>query len=273
MLLGTERSATTIRPGHTLSLDLLWCVRQRLEPDHKIRVQLVAQDGAVIAESMAPLGRAGAPASTLEPGHLVAGEVQLVVPATASVGAHRLRLSVIPAAGETALAVNWLLGGRAVDVGEVDITPWPLRTEFPPIATPLRADFGVPAMIELHGYELAKQKLAPGEETALTLFWRAADTIPDNYRVFLHLAGVDEEIWAQADGFPVDGFRPTTSWRAGEVIVDERTLDLPAAIPPGTYRIWLGFFDPETKQRLPIFVQGEPQAADRLLLTTLEIGR
>jgi hypothetical protein len=41
---------------------------------------------------------------------------------------------------------------------------------------------------------------------------------------------------------------------------------------PGTYDLWVGFFDPETNERLPIFIDGIQQADDRLLLEDLQIG-
>jgi len=272
-LLGTSTPAAEARPGHTLSLDLYWCIRAQPQQDYRLRLQLLDANGAVTTESLSPLGRAETPATALPAGRLVASRAQIVVPATATPGRHRLQLSVVPPAGGAPLPVDWLLRGRALSVGAVTVTPWPLETEFPPIATPFRADFGEPALIELHGYELESHELVPGEDVPLTLFWRAADLVPANYHVFLHVAGAGEEIVAQANGSPVNGFRPTTSWRAGEVIVDERTISLPASAPAGDYRLWLGFFDPVSNRRLPIFVQSEQQADDRLLLTTVEIGQ
>lgn len=78
---------------------------------------------------------------------------------------------------------------------------------------------------------------------------------------------------AQADGVPVHGIRPTTSWRPGEAIIDERSLAIPPDILPGAYHLWIGLYEPEAARRLPLFVDGERQADDRLLLKSLVIGQ
>jgi hypothetical protein len=88
----------------------------------------------------------------------------------------------------------------------------------------------------------------------------------------LDVADADDDNVAQADGFPVYGFRPTTSWRAGEVIVGERPLSLPESAQAGSYRLWIGFYDLESEQRLPVTVDGKRQADDRLLLAPLVIA-
>jgi hypothetical protein len=148
-----------------------------------------------------------------------------------------------------------------------------METELPPISHSLRADFGQPPLVELHGYEISTMEIAPGELLDISLIWRSAvDSIPTSYAVFLHLVDGQGQILAQGDGLPAGGFRPTTSWRQDEVIVDEHTIQVPAGLDPGTYDLWVGFFDPETNERLPIFIDGIQQADDRLLLEDLQIG-
>jgi hypothetical protein len=85
---------------------------------------------------------------------------------------------------------------------------------------------------------------------------------------------VDEQgqIIAQGDGLPVNGFRPTTSWRQGEVIVDPHLLSIPDDLASGKYALWLGFYDPETFLRMPAFVNGQPQADDRILLSEIQVS-
>lgn len=271
-LVGTSALAQEARPGHPLSLNLLWCVRRQPVEDYRIRLQLVDENGEIVAESSSPFGWTGSPATALEPGQLVSSRASLVVPADATGVRHRLQLSLVPSEQGPPLPVNWFLSGRTLGVGQISVVPWRLETEFPPIPTPVRADFGSPPLLELHGYEVDPQTVAPGEATGLTFFWRAAETISDNYRVFVHVVDTAEQIVAQADGIPVYGSRPTMSWRAGEVIVDERMLTIPASVPAGTYRVWIGLYDPESGQRLRVSVNGEPQPDDRLLLAPLTVA-
>ncbi|MCP4360353.1 MAG: glycosyl transferase, partial [Chloroflexi bacterium] len=105
----------------------------------------------------------------------------------------------------------------------------------------------------------------------LTLIWQTEAVFPANYSVFLHLLGEDGEIVAQQDSIPLQGIRPTTSWRPGEVLSDEQTLPLSPDLPPGDYTLWLGLYDPATGQRLPVFVDGVTGEDGRLLLDTFDL--
>jgi hypothetical protein len=212
------------------------------------------------------------PPTSWEAGKLIAGKAELVVPATATAGTYTVQLSLLPPQGERPLAVNWLLGGRRLTLAEVEVAAWPLVTTLPPIASPLRADFGEPVRIELHGYELSPPDVAAGETATLKLFWRAATAIDGYYDVFVHLTDASGEIIGQADGPPQSGFRPTASWRPGEVIVDERALTVPAELEAGTYRLWVGLYDPDTGARLPLRVNGALQPDGRLLLQTVQVS-
>ena len=44
--------------------------------------------------------------------------------------------------------------------------------------------------------------------------------------------------------------RPTSTWQAGEEIVDHYGLLLPATLPAGRYTLAVGLYDPVSGQRL-----------------------
>jgi len=68
----------------------------------------------------------------------------------------------------------------------------------------------------------------------------------------------------------VGGFRPTSTWRIGEVIHDRHGLLLPADIEPGEYALWTGLYDGATGERLPVRLP-DGSADDHILLGTLEV--
>jgi hypothetical protein len=77
------------------------------------------------------------------------------------------------------------------------------------------------------------------------------------YTVFTHLLGphnpaTEGPLWAQDDSEPCRGLYPTTSWQAGEIIIDHFTLSVPAGAPPGSYELSTGFYDVWTMERLPV---------------------
>lgn len=274
-LLGYHLRAGQHRPGHLLYLDLYWRARQTPAADYRLRLQLADRSGQVIGETIASPTRADYPPTRWLPGELLYGKAELLIPPQAEAGLYTCRLSLLqPDSGEPLpVRADWLPFGRqTLALQEVEIVEWPLVTEIPLMQTPLRADYGDPALIELHGYDLSATRAAAGESLALTLYWRAQARMATSYTVFVHLADENEQMAGQGDGVPDRGFRLTTSWRPGEVIADTHLLSIRPDAPPGTYGLWVGLYDPATDDRLPAFVDGERQPNDRVLLTTLAVA-
>ena len=273
-LLGYHLREGHHRPGHLLYLDLYWRVKKTPLADYRLRLQLVDEAGQAIGETVTTPTRAGYPPSRWQPGDVLHGNAELIDPPLAKAGFHQLRLSLIhPETGEP-LPVRagwWPFGRETLTLEEVLVVEWPMVTEIPPMETPLRADFGDPALIELHGYDLTATHDAADKRLTLTLFWRARSRMETSYTVFVHLADAGEQMAGQGDGVPDRGFRLTASWREGEVIADTHVIPIRPDASPGAYRLWVGFYDPATNQRLPIFVEGERQPDDRVLLSVIQI--
>lgn len=131
--------------------------------------------------------------------------------------------------------------------------------------------------IRLLGYDLAAEAARPGETVGLTLYWSSDGDIPQRYKVFTHLlgdvfnAGSDNFLWGQADNEPAANTRPTTTWRAGEVIVDPYAIPIDPVAPPGSYRIEAGLYDALTGERLPVLGADGLPAADHIILTVVEV--
>ena len=254
------------RTGHPLSLNLFWCVRRTPRVDFRVRLQLVDAGGQVVNESINSPTRPDYPPTCWQQGELLYGRASLLVPATTEPGAYALRVAFDRTDTDEPLVVGWFRGQRSLTLDGVQVASWPLETELRPIKTALRAEFGKPTLIELHGYELLPPKATNSKNLRLTLYWRAASPVTESYRVFVHLAGTDERIVAQGDGFPAYGSRPTTSWRTGEVIEDTHIVSIGPGVLPESYRLWVGLYNPETMQRLPVFVNSDRQRNDRVLL-------
>lgn len=274
-LLGYHLREGHHRPGHLLYLDLYWRVQKTPAADYRLHLQLVDQAGQIIGQKVTSPTRAGYPPTRWQPGELLNGKAELLIPPQTEAGFYLLRLSLAhPDTGEP-LPVRagwWPLGREALTLEEVQIVEWPLVTEVPPMQTPLRADFGDPVLIELHGYDLSATHDVGNKSLALTLFWRAESRMGTSYTVFVHLADADEQMAGQGDGVPDRGFRLTTSWREGEVIADPHIIPIRPGAPPGAYRLWVGLYDPATDQRLPAFVHGERQPAGRVLLSIVQVA-
>jgi hypothetical protein len=86
------------------------------------------------------------------------------------------------------------------------------------------------------------------ERLDVALYWQALRPLEKNYTAFVHLLDEAGTLVAQRDRPPA-GY-PTAVWRPGEVVVDPFTIELPPDLPPGTYHLQTGFYDPTTLARL-----------------------
>ena len=139
----------------------------------------------------------------------------------------------------------------------------PPQWTLPASAAALDQPFG--DAIRLAGYEIDSPSVRAGETLTLALYWQARDGTPrpDDVTVFVHLLDADETVVAGHDNPPCRGTCPAFTWLPGEVIRDEYTLQVPASLSPGDYRIEIGMYDPQTLTRLPVSGVG-----DRLILAS-----
>jgi hypothetical protein len=111
-------------------------------------------------------------------------------------------------------------------------------------ANPVQVDYDG-GLLSLVGYRVFPEMVKPGDEVALTLYWRANRPLSTDYSVSVHaLSHPDIDSVAQADDLHV-GAIPSTVWFPN--IVNSKTiyLQLPRNLPiPASYwltlRVWSG---------------------------------
>jgi 4-amino-4-deoxy-L-arabinose transferase-like glycosyltransferase len=131
-------------------------------------------------------------------------------------------------------------------------------------------DITFPDLARLEGWALDGTP-GPGAALDLTLLWDATSAAPGDWSMFVHLVGPSTAI-SLAGSPPRDGAYPTWAWSSGEKIVDTWHLDLPADLPPGAYKVRIGFFDAEQELRLPAEQDGDPVADGDPLLFTFTVN-
>ena len=105
----------------------------------------------------------------------------------------------------------------------------------------LNLDFG--GVIALDSYALGEAAVVPGDVLAAQFVWRALESPERRYKVFLQLLDGGGALVAQRDSEPVGGSSMTTTWRAGDTIVDNHGLLIPTDLPAGAYRLIAGLYD------------------------------
>jgi len=129
----------------------------------------------------------------------------------------------------------------------------PLLTAEQEAAIPHRLDLAVGDGMELLGYDMGASEVRPGQDLAVTLYWRARSPMGEDYSVFVHLLTENELIVGQRDVYPGRGTFPTTQWRPGDAIADTYVIPVsPTAFSPSQAVLEVGMYNQATGARLPI---------------------
>lgn len=238
--------------GDALPITATWLALGRPQRDYAALWSLRDSTGATVYSTTLPLAPGSRP--VLWPaGALITGRLSLRPPPTLPAGSYRLAL-ILTDEDNAPL-------GESVDVGQIELAGRPRNFTVPPLAVSRGDTFG--GQIRLWGYDLERE----GPSLRLRLYWGAITAIAGDYTFFVHLFDpTTEHIVAQVDTKPHGGAYPTWQWAPGEVVAEDITLSL-AGVPPGRYRLALGWYDAATGQRLPALdANGAPHPADRVVL-------
>jgi mannosyltransferase len=270
-LLGFDAPRLEGRPGDELPLVLYWQAEEDQPQPGSPVLQLARDGGQVVAEQVATLAGGRATFGHLEAGQVVRDPQTLVLPAGLEPGVYNLRL------GRRGPDGSWLPVrrgpvplGQGYPLATVHVLGRELDRVAPTPARPAEVRFG--EGILLVGFDL--QPADPGPSPAaldLTVYWEALAPMADRFKVFVHLvgAGGPADLHAQADAYP---HFPTNGWVPGEYLEDRVHLDLPAGLPPGDYRLLVGFYDEGGGARLPVHSAGGALLGDSYELISLTVG-
>jgi len=215
-LIRMEGDRAAAAPGESYRLSLRWQAATDAPADQTVKLELVDAAGKVAYSRMETVS-AAYPPTQWKTGDVVNQEVFFRLPASVAGGSFHWRVGGNEMANQVALTINEpqrifvLLASEHV----------------------LGASFGP---LNLVGWD---QTLSDKTLTVV-LDWQAKQEMDVAYRVFLHALDSEGNLVAQSDGEPVNWTRPTTGWLAGEVVLDSRTLTLPAS---GDYLLEAGLVD------------------------------
>jgi hypothetical protein len=98
------------------------------------------------------------------------------------------------------------------------------------------------------------------------LQWETLQAVEADCKFFVHLLDEGGALVAQYDGMPGNWTHPTSAWKAGEWFSDQVPIDL-HDVPAGTYRLAIGWYAPDSGQRLAgVDASTDPLPDGRLLL-------
>jgi hypothetical protein len=243
-LLGYRLPVDAARPGQSLPVTLYWRGETPTDTNYSLFLHLVDEQNLIIAQRDVYHGPGVYPTGQWSPGAQFADTTVLKVPRTAYAPASaRLVAGLYNRADGARLAASG--GGDSVTFGDIAVLPNP-----GPRPNPQQLRFA--DGITLAGYELDRRQAAPGEGISLTLYWQAEAAPSANYKVFVHLVGLDGSRAAQHDSDPQQGVAPTGGWQPGQSIADVHPLAIAPDAAPGPYQIVVGLYRPDSGERLPL---------------------
>jgi len=106
--------------------------------------------------------------------------------------------------------------------------------------------------IQLHGCQLDRARLLPGETLAVTCYWQASAPLAEDYFVYYHLLGRGGEPVGKEHGYPGSGSLPTSLWPTGQVVATTERLRVGEdAAAPALGRLAVGVYEPDSGEHLP----------------------
>ncbi|MDE3091476.1 MAG: hypothetical protein KGJ80_19075, partial [Chloroflexota bacterium] len=244
-LVGYDDAAPKWSPGEPLKVKLYWRTLAEQSEPLELTLRLLDRNDREIGSARGDLFQGQG-----WPEGIFATEWTIQPQGDAAPGMYRLAVNVVQTRfNYTTPAKNW----AGDDIGRVTLGPFKLAA-LPPSATELQAArtanvlFG--DQIALAGYKIGDAR--SGGTLSLSLYWKALAQPAHDYTVFVHLLDAEGKVRAQVDAQPRGGAYPTSVWDAGETIRDEYTLSLPTDLPPGTYRVEVGWYAQPSLARLNV---------------------
>ncbi len=237
-LVGYEATDTRYEPGDAAPITVYWRVVEQTERDLSLYLHAVNDDGEVIGRIDSYPGGGRLRTTTWLPGMIYADSYRILLDDDAS-GASRLRVQVgwwdfesgdvvqPTSENDTPLESVMLDAGGFAGVE-------PIPTDLTDISD---VNFG--GVIALDGYRIAQDQVV--------LSWRAMGAPDANYTVFVQALDDQNVVAAQGDAPPA---LPTRYWQPGDRFVTRHPLISAEPLPPGSYRMVIGWYKPEDGARL-----------------------
>ncbi|MCB8919036.1 MAG: glycosyltransferase family 39 protein [Ardenticatenaceae bacterium] len=233
----------------TLPVQVCWRALAQTERPYTVLLHVIGPENALVANRRTYPGLGLWPTHLWTPGDVICDLTRVLIRTTQvpQTLAYQLEIGLLDDAAT---------GGSDARLVAVDAQGQPLNATFTgrvrlaaPNTLQVQPQAGGPP-IQLVDYELAA-RWTPGREAPFRLTWTAAAPLPGDYQTFVHLRDpANGQNVAQADGPPLAGWYPTSWWPAGEAVTDWRNFPLPADLPPGRYRLVVGFYDLAGQQRV-----------------------
>ncbi len=264
-LIGYNLEPAEVTPGAATTVILYLEALRPMEHDYSLFIHLWGRDMEWVGQRDSYPGRGTLPTSQWPAGMVIEDRYVVSIAPTATVPARvQIEIGMYDLATGRRL-LNTDPSGKTPEipiVGRMKVVP---RTPLGQAPLPALASFAGRANLVDVRLEAPRQ-VAAGSVLTVTTTWQAVQAMTEDYTMLLHLLDERDGVAAQNDAQPQGGDYPTGLWHEGEVVVDQRTLTVPLALPPGNYRLATGLYVLNTEERLPASSERIPVSDDRAII-------
>jgi hypothetical protein len=120
------------------------------------------------------------------------------------------------------------------------------------------------------GLDSSLVAIEPGRPVALTHYWQVKEPPGKDWRIFTHVQGPGGAGFTNADHIPVRGKFPVSQWKAGDIVRDVHTVNVPSSWTSGSLEVYVGLW--RGAERMPI-KSGPHDQQGRVLAATIPVKR
>jgi 4-amino-4-deoxy-L-arabinose transferase-like glycosyltransferase len=125
--------------------------------------------------------------------------------------------------------------------------------------------------IALLEVDLPQEHLQPGGQLPISLRWQSLSPMDEDYTLFIQVLNAQDQIVGQVDSWPIQGTYPTSQWKPGEIVDDPYLVQLATDLPPGQYRLQIGWYLLSTLRRLPVLDEDGLSLDDKMTIEDLVV--
>lgn len=245
-------SSACVQAGQTLEVDVGWGSMDPIDQDISAEFTLFDSENSQNYQQSFAISE-GYPSSAWPAESLHWGYYKIQIPKTMPPGVHDLRLSLIDVETGGKIASSQLIGPLEIHQGPCIVDPIEGTQA-------INASFG--DQLHLLAYEVEQNS-----HLDLRLYWQANQRMDNDYKIFIHVYDLETAVpVAQDDAMPHRNAYPTRFWGLQEIVDDRIQISL-NDVPPGTYGLAVGVYDPISGERLEVVdSQGNIAADGRLIV-------
>ena len=135
----------------------------------------------------------------------------------------------------------------------------------PPMKYAVNAD--LEGKVKYLGLDVSPAVVRAGQSVKLTHYWQVTRPVP-GWKIFVHVNDPSKKRFINADHKPVGGRYAASYWKAGEIIRDEHSVNVPADWPADKLEVYTGLW----KGRLRMKPTGPQDKENRILAASIPVS-